>query len=125
MFRIWFHGTKDEGIALRIQREGFKPLTYFAANLQDALTFGGPHVFEVAIDFADVSKTDGWQVKASNAIPSESIINYSIYDGSVLADFPNRRRAVFDAVFDAAVAEHATRARAAQPASSITSGRQL
>jgi hypothetical protein len=44
---ICFHGT-NEANAKSILKRGFLPDTYFAAHLEDALEFGGNHVFEVA-----------------------------------------------------------------------------
>ncbi len=43
---ICYHGTNWRS-AQAILREGFKPGTYFAFHLEDAVGYGGPYVFEV------------------------------------------------------------------------------
>ena len=44
-----WHGTDEEG-SVSITKEGFRPDTYFANHLEDALEFGGPYVFMVKFD---------------------------------------------------------------------------
>jgi phosphodiesterase/alkaline phosphatase D-like protein len=55
---IAFHGT-DEASAGLILATGFKPYSYFAAHLEDALAFGGPYVFEVK--FRGGLRSEAWQ----------------------------------------------------------------
>lgn len=54
--KIWFHGT-NKANAESILKEGFRPDTWFAAHLEDALAFGGNHVFEVALEAKEEA---GW-----------------------------------------------------------------
>lgn len=50
MLRICYHGTDLEH-ATQIWRDGrFLDHTWFAKNLQDAIEFGGLHIFEVVFD---------------------------------------------------------------------------
>jgi len=86
MKRLWWHGTTTE-CARVILREGFRKGTYYAAQLEDALKFGGPHVFTVAFS---VNRRAGavklydpglriWQVCLDNKLPPEAIVGYRIY----------------------------------------------
>ena len=43
---IAYHGTSEKSVAA-IKREGFRKGTYFAYRVEDALGFGGNHVFAV------------------------------------------------------------------------------
>lgn len=88
--RIWFHGTNADA-AIEIFKTGFREGTYFAKHLEDALEFGGPHIFEAVLltDHVD------WQISVSNQIPPESIVRYSVYERTILKDFPERRAEVF------------------------------
>ena len=61
--RICYHGTNQEA-GEAIQKEGFRVGTYFAAHLEDALTFGGPYVFEVL--FLDPGDPPPWQPRGSS-----------------------------------------------------------
>lgn len=64
MKKICYHGT-NEGNAQSILKTGFRYGTWFAANLQDALAFGGPHVFEVVFDRIP----QYWQFHVDEEIP--------------------------------------------------------
>lgn len=65
---IGYHGT-DHASAQIILREGFKPWTYFAAHLEDALAFGGPFVFEVWFR----RPPDDWQFTVSRRVMPRQI----------------------------------------------------
>lgn len=76
---IAFHGTSEENAA-SIKREGFKYGSYFAFRIEDALAFGGNHVF--AVEFSDnpskwhgaLDGPDGWQFWTQEHIPPSAII---------------------------------------------------
>jgi hypothetical protein len=68
---VWFHGTSKENGEI-ISREGFKPGTWFARHMEDAVALGGPYVFFVKVHFAD-TKPYGWQVLCENALPASAI----------------------------------------------------
>ena len=80
--RICFHGTNEKN-ANKILVEGFQVGTYFAAHLQDALQFGGDHVFFVRFEegkFSDYEPQDAWQFHIAERVPPEMIwklIRYS------------------------------------------------
>ena len=73
--RIWFHGT-DAKNAKAIAKGGFNPFTSFDAHLENALMFGGDHVFEVALDIADPTdnQADLWRIKIPEPIPPAQIV---------------------------------------------------
>ena len=78
----WWHGTTSAAKARAIMRDGFKPDTYFARNLEDALEFGGRHVFCVTfyITFKPGQPNwRRWQVKLSNRLPPDAIVSYDVY----------------------------------------------
>lgn len=72
--RICYHGTSKQN-ARSILKEGFRPDTWFARNLQDAVGFGGSHVFEVVFD----SPPDHWQFHVPKKIKPDRIVRYMIY----------------------------------------------
>ncbi|KKL72255.1 hypothetical protein LCGC14_2086700, partial [marine sediment metagenome] len=73
---ICFHGT-DERSAENILREGFDEGTYFARHLEDALEYGGPHVFGVA--FEEKKLPPHWQFTSARRVPADSIVHYRIH----------------------------------------------
>lgn len=76
MKRIWFHGTSGTK-AKSIQKSGyFDKGTWFAKHLEDALAFGGLHVFWVLLDFGE---SKDWQVLCGNKVSQENIIKLQIY----------------------------------------------
>ena len=95
--KIWFHGTATKS-ARKIRRQGFRADSWFAAHLEDALTFGGPHVFQVASGCPDAEGR--WQVQNRHAIPKDQIISYTIYREYLRFDRANLRREVFQANVD-------------------------
>ena len=75
--RICFHGT-DWIAAETILAQGFKCGTYFALHLEDALTFGGPYVFQANFDegrFNNVENAEGewWQFWIAENLGPEKI----------------------------------------------------
>jgi len=67
---VWFHGTSNENAEV-IRKEGFRVGTYFAHHMEDAVKFGGPHVFFVKVHFN--VEAERWQVTCSNPIPASAI----------------------------------------------------
>ena len=91
--RICYHGTNQEA-GEAIQKEGFRVGTYFAAHLEDALTFGGPYVFEVL--FPDPGDPPPWQFTIREEVPPQRIVCLARYELTVLYDDPAKRREVFN-----------------------------
>lgn len=91
--KIWFHGT-NKANAESILKEGFRPDTWFAAHLEDALAFGGNYVFEVALE---AKEEVGWQIHVLEAVPADRIISHFVFQKQTLLDYPDRRREVFEA----------------------------
>ena len=77
---IAFHGTSKQNVA-SIKRNGFRKKTYFAYHMEDALEFGGNHIF--GVEFSnDRSKwkgaPDGWQFWILQDIPPSAIVSYQV-----------------------------------------------
>ena len=72
--RIWWHGTESEAIATKILCAGFSPGSYFAKHLEDALEFGGNHIFAVILP-----ENPNWQICVSEVVPKEDILMYQIH----------------------------------------------
>jgi hypothetical protein len=51
--KIWFHGT-GRNASQKISETGFNEGSWFAEHLEDAIEFGGPYVFEVALSHEPV-----------------------------------------------------------------------
>ena len=66
--RIAYHGTTKEN-ADNISKNGFKPNTYFAFNLADALEFGGEYIFSVVLSCGGKS----WQPRPKRAVSKNRI----------------------------------------------------
>ena len=76
---LYYHGTNHMN-ALQIQKEGFRPGTWFADRKEDAVKFGGKHVFSVAIRWLGQRAYD-WQICAVNAISKARIMKYGVIKG--------------------------------------------
>lgn len=92
--KIWFHGT-DEKSARSILSTGFRAGTYYAIALEDALEFGGQHVFEVALKVNRLP--DQWQIAMRDPVLPDGIISYKIYKSKTVVDYPDRRNVVYEA----------------------------
>ena len=92
--RIWFHGT-TAGNADQIRTVGFRPGTFFAQHLEDAIEFGGSHVFEVAFP-ADVASRDGWQIREDRPVSSDRIVAYYRITQKLLYRNKELRREIFE-----------------------------
>ena len=67
---IWFHGTTPDRVE-SILKNGFDAWTYFGRGMEDALTFGGPCVFEV---FFDKDPTEDWQWRSPEPVAASRIL---------------------------------------------------
>ncbi len=90
--KICYHGTTDEAHAESILTEGFLVGTYFARHLEDALGFGGPHVFGVVF----AAPPEGWQFTCPVQIDKKCIVSYRIYDVRSVFENEELRKTVFD-----------------------------
>lgn len=81
LLHIVYHGTTKEK-AEKILREGFKPWSYFAKDLCEALMYGN-YVFEVAMEHKHAPKWFEhfrcWQIKNRKQILPTQIISLRIY----------------------------------------------
>ena len=73
---VCYHGTNEDS-AEAILEEGFRVDTWFAKHLEDALGFGGSHLFEVV--FARIDVLGAWQFQAAEAIPLSRIVSYRVF----------------------------------------------
>ena len=92
--QICYHGTGSEG-AKGILKNGFRPYSYFALNLQDALGFGGEHIFEVAFPASEVDDFD-WQFKAQGRVLPDRIVCHFTLNKRVLQESERLRKKVFN-----------------------------
>ena len=74
--KICYHGTNKRNAGL-IMKKGFKKWTYFARHLEDAIGYGGRHVFEVAFD--DEADGLGWQFMIRKALSPDKIISLQYF----------------------------------------------
>ncbi len=97
MMKICYHGTNEEN-AQSILKEGFRPETWFAHNLQDAIGYGGNHVFEVAFDSTKFNNSEAgdWQFFLLEWIKPDKIIRHTIYDATPVFDNQELRRRIFE-----------------------------
>jgi hypothetical protein len=77
---IAYHGTNRIN-AVSIKRKGFKRKTYFAHHMEDALEFGGKHIF--AVKFSDDPTMwrgvpDRWQFWIRKAVAPEAIVDFYV-----------------------------------------------
>jgi len=93
--RICYHGTSEEN-ARSILCQGFRDGTWFAANLQDAIGFGGLHVFQVVFDF---DEPPNWQF-TSPPVALDRIVRYTIYQQEVLLENEELRKRIFEHNFN-------------------------
>jgi len=76
-WEICYHATRTKEVAEKILREGFKPWTYFAKNLQGSIWIG-EYVFAVAFRVKDMKDfwedPWAWQFMCRDWIPPERIV---------------------------------------------------
>jgi hypothetical protein len=99
---IWFHGT-NETAANSILKEGFKVGTYFARHLESALAYGGPFVFEVALDRSLMSEDVTWQLHTMVPIGVEDIVGLTKFEKTILEDNPKLRLEIFQSNLDGSI----------------------
>jgi hypothetical protein len=87
---ICYHGTNRVN-AKSILKRGFPPCTYFAAHLEDAVGYGGNHVFEVAFHKAP----DKWQFMCPVRAQPSMIVSYTVYTTRVKFRNESLRKKVF------------------------------
>jgi hypothetical protein len=90
--KICYHGTDTPEKAASIQASGFHPGTWFAANLQDALGFGGNHVFEVMFPFEEAPN---WQFIEDEPVGKDRIVRYTEYEKKIHLDNMKLRLEIF------------------------------
>jgi hypothetical protein len=90
---ICYHGTNARA-AREIVGRGFSEGTHFAAHLEDALGYGGAHVFEVAFP-ADVVSHDRWQFTIGRRIPPSHIVSYRVVRQRKVVENQKLRQRVF------------------------------
>ncbi len=78
-----YHGTDAKG-AKSILRSGFRANTYFALHLEDAIGFGGLHVFAVPFLQSKIlsrsgDPEDAWQFTIKKSIPPSRVQFYRVY----------------------------------------------
>lgn len=80
-----FHGTNEKNAKL-ILENGFRPGTYFAYHLENALAFGGRYVFMVEFDenkFSD-NNNEHWQFWIINTIAPDKIKTLTKYEEEII-----------------------------------------
>ncbi len=80
--RVCYHGTNQEN-AQSIIKTGFRLGTWFAANLQDALAYGGPHVFQVVFHFEE---PPNWQFMVDEEVSTDRIVQYSVFEQRIIVE---------------------------------------
>jgi len=81
-----YHGTNEENAKL-ILETGFRPGTYFAYHLEDALEFGGKYVFRVEFEedkFSNAEDRDRWQFWIVNTILPDKIKSLIKYEEEII-----------------------------------------
>ena len=73
---ICYHGT-NAAAARQIVGRGFARGTHFATHLEDALGYGGGHLFEVAFP-TDSVPPDRWQFIIGRRVPPSRIVSYAV-----------------------------------------------
>lgn len=97
--RIVYHGTGEKQ-AKSILREGFRAGTWFASHLEDALEFGGVHVFEAVVEVdkmppPDENERDLWQFWIRTPWPPDKIVSYKVYTVDTQVNDEELRERVF------------------------------
>lgn len=88
---ICYHGTNQKAARL-IRKHGFRPGSYFARHLEDALGFGGRVVFGVVFD--DAAVPNHWQLTISGIVNPDRIVSITTYQAKKVFDNPELRERV-------------------------------
>jgi len=98
LLHIVYHGTSKEK-AESILKEGFKPWTYFAKDLSEALMYGGGYVFEVVMEHKGAPEWFEhfrcWQIMNRKHIPITKIITLRKYSREEIFANEKVRKKVF------------------------------
>lgn len=89
--KICYHGTKVENVE-SIQKHGFWSGSWFSRHLEDAVGFGGEHVFEVCFE----DPPDHWQFLCPHQVSPEQIVSYKVYRIQSMYENDDLRKAVFE-----------------------------
>ncbi|MFA5378959.1 MAG: hypothetical protein WC455_24610 [Dehalococcoidia bacterium] len=68
---LCFHGT-DKGTSELIRKNGFKPDSWFACHMEDALSFGKTIL---TVEFESDKIPKGWQFHVKESVPPSKIIS--------------------------------------------------
>ena len=90
---ICYHGTTEKNASL-IEKVGFIAWTYFAKHLEDAVEFGGNHIFEVMFKKSEIP--DNWQFRLPKHIPSKNIVRHYEFNKTVINDNTSLRKKIFN-----------------------------
>jgi hypothetical protein len=100
--QIWFHGT-NKTASEQILKDGFKAGTWLARHLEDSLAFGGPYIFEVAVNETLIGADVTWQMHTLEVIPPEAIVSLTRFNQKLLKDNPALRLEIFQSNSDGSV----------------------
>ena len=89
---ICYHGT-DRKAAKAILREGFKPDTWFAQHLEDAVGYGGVHIFEVVFDVNGLPSD--WQFHNLGVVTVDRIVSHYVFEKKTVFNHKKLREEVF------------------------------
>ena len=90
---ICYHGTTEKNAVL-IEKVGFIAWTYFAKHLEDAVEFGGNHIFEVM--FKNNEIPDNWQFRLPKCVSLKNIICHYEFNKTKISENTNLRKKIFD-----------------------------
>jgi hypothetical protein len=90
---ICYHGTNARAAA-EIVKHGFERGTHFAAHLEDALGYGGDHLFEVMFP-TDGVPPDRWQFTIGRRLPASRIVSYRIVRERKVIENEKLRQRIF------------------------------
>ncbi len=88
---ICYHGTNEKAAQL-ILKEGFKPDTWFARHLEDAVGYGGSHIFEVRFNVNGLPSN--WQFHDLEWVSADRIVAYYIIDKRTIFSSEELRREI-------------------------------
>lgn len=107
---ICYHGTSEENAQL-ILRDGFLPYTWFARQLENAIGYGGPHIFEVVFSKKYLEGTE-WQFRSRQLVLADRIVSYRVYEVIERQENKRLRKRIFNSNVSALDRETQTFARA-------------
>jgi len=98
---ICYHGTNAKN-AKSILKTGFRTATSFARHLEDALDYGGDHVFGVVFKEDDLPiEADNWQFRTGDeVVPPDRIQFYSVFQETKILENAELGEEVFKSNID-------------------------